>query len=251
MMKIMNENTSQKIITMLLMFVSLMIASTIQATTLRPANFVEVVEKSGTSFHGIVSSVVEQESKLGPAELITVEITEAISGLDEKQKSVSWLQFKGGKKFRIPGMPVFQKGQEVIIFLSESSETSELQAPLALGHGVFRIAKDESTGKSYASNEFNNAALLKDLDVEKLATEVAAQKSAGKTLTEDEKKQVEAKSLKQVQALGSRVVETNDLVDLAKEIKKMKKPSEKFKSEEKSADQPINPVKLYPFLEDK
>jgi len=251
MMEKMKKNTLQKINMMVLMFVSLMIASNLSATTLRPANFVEVVEKSSTSFHGVVSSVVEQESKLGPAELITVEISEAISGLDEKQKSVSWLQFKGDKKFRIPGMPVFQEGQEVIIFLSKSSETSDLQAPIALGHGVFRVAKDEDTGKTYASNEFSNASLLKELDVGKLAAEVAKQKSAGKNLSDDEMKQIEAKSLKEVQALSSRVVESEQLIDLAKEIKKMKKPTEKFKSEEKSDDQPINPVKLYPFLEDK
>ncbi len=65
--------------------------------------------------------------------------------------------------FRIPGMPVYQVGQEVVLFLIADSSLG-LTSPVGLSQGAFTI--EERDGRKVLQNGNQNGGLFKDLSKE-------------------------------------------------------------------------------------
>ena len=66
---------------------------------------------------------------------------------------------------RIPGMPIYQEGQEYMIFLIGDSILG-LTSPVGLFQGAFRVI--EENGSKMVINGFNNVGLFKDLSAEEM-----------------------------------------------------------------------------------
>ncbi len=62
---------------------------------------------------------------------------------------------------RIEGLPVFRKGEEVVLFLYGESR-SGLTSPVGFGQGKFVVGRDKE-GRSMAVNAFGNRSLLRRL----------------------------------------------------------------------------------------
>ena len=105
-----------------------------------------------------------------PVTTYTFSVSERIKGvtgdiLTVRQFGVRQPRVQGDQAlvFRIPGMPVYQVGQEVVLFLIADSSLG-LTSPVGLSQGAFTI--EERDGRKVLQNGNQNLGLFKDLSPE-------------------------------------------------------------------------------------
>lgn len=114
------------------------------ATTVISASIAELAASADVILYGVVRTVDAELAKTpdGPFRTaIEIEILKPIKGLSEDQQILSLLVPGGrgfGRVMKIPGMPQFQEGEEVVLLLEG---TSLGYAFAGLGQGVFRIER--------------------------------------------------------------------------------------------------------------
>jgi hypothetical protein len=194
---------------------------------MQPANLGLIVQYTESGFVGKAVSTTQVQTSQGWADEIVFEVTDPIIGKLHKNEKVTWRQVKSGNSLPLAGMPSYQPGAEYVIFLTAKAPGSELQAPMALGQGTFSVSRDEK-GAAFARNDFQNASLLQDMDVDALSEAIVDDNSGGLPLQASDraKKVVEVKSrLQNRQAEGT---DLGTLKDAAKTLKKSGAAQTKF-----------------------
>jgi len=124
---------------------SLTLASLASAATVINAPIDELAKNSQVILHGVVQHVDDHlaDTRDGPfLTAIDLEIIEGIKGVDTTKEETFRLVLPGGRAFdrimRIPGMPRFSVGEEVVLLLEKHSRGYALAG---LGLGVFKIER--------------------------------------------------------------------------------------------------------------
>ena len=148
---------------------SLLAATTsLTATTVRIVNLSEMVQASDRVFHGRCVSAREMTHSNGlPIVEYTFLVSNGIKGTVEGERVVfRQLQASRARGFGIAGLPVFRKGQDLVLFLAADSRIG-LTSPTGLSQGVFSVVQDRR-GKLAIVNSFKNQNLTHDLEPSRL-----------------------------------------------------------------------------------
>ena len=142
------------------------------ATKVKSVNLEQMVQGADRIFVGTCVAV-EDDTAPGteiPVTTYTFSVSERIKGvtgdiLTVRQFGVRQPRVQGDQAlvFRIPGMPVYQVGQEVVLFLIADSSLG-LTSPVGLSQGAFTI--EERDGRKVLQNGNQNLGLFKDLSPE-------------------------------------------------------------------------------------
>ena len=147
-----------------------LLAATISltATTVRIVNLSEMVQASDRVFHGRCVSAREMTHSNGlPIVEYTFLVSNGIKGTVEGERVVfRQLQASRARGFGIAGLPVFRKGQDLVLFLAADSRIG-LTSPTGLSQGVFSVLQDRR-GKLAIVNSFKNQNLTHDLEPSRL-----------------------------------------------------------------------------------
>ena len=133
--------------------------SSVHATRVLPVSLEALSELAGTVFSG---RCISAETVLDPAlgmkvTQVTFEVDRAVKGDPGRTVSVRML---GGDQ-GVPGMPRFEIGEEVVLFLYAESELG-LTSPVGMLQGKFRVYTDKN-GERLAVNGTHNRGLFRDL----------------------------------------------------------------------------------------
>jgi hypothetical protein len=132
----------------LLLIASVLIAPVVHATVLVPAEFREVVQGSELIAYGRVVDVRAQWGD-GRARIDTIVTVDVASWFKGGSDAEITFKVPGGEMGRyrsvMVGAPVFQRGDEAVVFLK--SDGSDLPIVFGLNQGVFRIRIDSTTGR--------------------------------------------------------------------------------------------------------
>jgi len=149
---------------------TLLFQSSLVATTVLPLNIEELISRADRAFRGICLSVEEiTEQGNRQATLYGFSVLESMKGNLGKQVTIKvsgWSQGGRGERRSIPGMPTFEPGEEVLLFLTRPNDNG-FSAPVGLYLGVFRLQPDP-TGGQQAVNGIDNMGLLTGLDAGQL-----------------------------------------------------------------------------------
>ena len=155
--------------TRLAVTLSLLAATTsLRATSVKVVNISEMVQGSNRVFLGRCLSALDITHSNGlPIVEYTFLVTEGIKGTVEGEKVVfRQLQGSGARGFGIAGLPVFSKGQELVLFLAADSRIG-LTSPIGLAQGAFSVFEDRR-GKLAIVNSFKNLNLTHELEPSRL-----------------------------------------------------------------------------------
>ena len=148
------------------------------ASQFRPLNLEQMTARAETVFSGrCIEVTVTDDPALGAVTLATFEVAQQVKGQASSRITVKMPgdpragQDPGG----IPGVPSFEVGEEVVLFLYGES-ASGARSPVGLGQGKFQLILDK-TGRRLAVNSTGNASLFRDLSS-------AAQQKTGVTQLE-------------------------------------------------------------------
>ena len=143
-----------------------------QATRIQLVNLEQMARKAERIFVGVCSAV-EDGTLPGtdiPVTSYTFSVTEPIKGevgdtLTIRQLGVRVPRVQGDKAliFRVPGMPVYREGQEVVLFLISDSSLG-LTSPVGLSQGAFTV--EERDGRKVLQNGIQNVGLFRDLSID-------------------------------------------------------------------------------------
>lgn len=109
------------------------------AVSVRPLNLAEMIGFSEKVLLGRVVGVQEQyDSRLSiPVTLYTLSVIEGIRGAETGNTiQIRQAGSPGGEYSAIPGLPVYRKGEEILLFLHGNSRFG-LTSPVGLFQGVF------------------------------------------------------------------------------------------------------------------
>ena len=144
-------------------------ATALHATRVRLVNLEELTQRADRIFSGRVADVRDiEDPKLGRrVTLVTVDVDRAVKG--RVDRTITFKQIAGpdprtGVRSGIVGMPLYSKGEEVILFLAGES-ASGLTSPLGLGQGKFVILEDKK-GQRRALNGAANKMLFSNLSLD-------------------------------------------------------------------------------------
>ena len=127
------------------------------------------LEEMSQASHVIVHAQVKSVEIIAPQEgvlmtRVTFQARDVIRGQKDFEEGELTVQVLGGRgmdrEVRIPGMPTFRVGEEVLVFLER---TSQGHAFTGLSQGVFRIHEEAMTGQRVASRTIRGLGLV-DLD---------------------------------------------------------------------------------------
>lgn len=145
------------------------------ATKVKSVNLEQMVQGADRIFIGTCVAV-EDGTVPGteiPITTYTFSVSERIKGvmggtLTVRQFGVREPRIQGDQALvqRIPGMPVYRVGQEVVLFLVSDSSLG-LTSPVGLFQGAFTV--EEREGKKVLQNGNQNLGLFKDLSKEESA----------------------------------------------------------------------------------
>jgi hypothetical protein len=143
-----------------------------QATRIQLVNLEQMVRKADRIFIGVCKAV-EDSTLPGtdmPVTSYTFSVTEPIKGdvgetLTIRQLGVRVPRVQGDKAlvFRVPGMPVYRTGQEVVLFLISDSSL-DLTSPVGLSQGAFTVEMRD--GEKVLQNGIQNTGLFRDLSTD-------------------------------------------------------------------------------------
>ena len=147
-----------------------LLAATISltATTVRIVNLSEMVQASDRVFRGRCVSAQEMTHSNGlPIVEYRFLVSDGIKGTVEGERVV-FRQLRASRAggFGIAGLPVFRKGQDLVLFLAADSRIG-LTSPTGLSQGVFSVLQDRR-GKLAIVNGFKNQNLTHDLEPSRL-----------------------------------------------------------------------------------
>jgi hypothetical protein len=133
-----------------------MSAGSASATVLRAATLDELAKSAAVIFHGRVAEV---DDAIGAFRTrVRLDVLTPVKGLTPDTKTFV-LELPGGrvddKEMRIPGMPHFAPGDEVVLILEQ---TERGYALAGMGQGVFRVARQ--AGEVRVVRELGGALLL-------------------------------------------------------------------------------------------
>lgn len=133
------------------------------ATRLRPLNLEDLTTRASRIIHGRCLEVrSERDARLGRDVLVvTLQVQRTLKGGATPTLTFRQLAPPAPGGAGVVGMPVFRKGEEVILFMAGEASTG-LSAPLGLGQGKFAVSRDKQ-GRGRASNGFGNAPLFRGL----------------------------------------------------------------------------------------
>lgn len=142
--------------------------SSIQATTVKVANLQDLIEQSDRIFLGRCLTKEADTSTKAPFTRYTFEVIDRVKGVGGNTVTVRQLGLTepvtmADGKVRagfIPGMPIYEPGKEVLLFLIKESPIG-LSSPSGFGQGVFRVVRYGD--KRSVINEVNNTNLGRGL----------------------------------------------------------------------------------------
>ncbi len=122
-----------------------MLVGSAAAMDARPLAFDEVVARADCIVHGTVAEVAPGRDADGiPATWITLDVADCLKGavgprLVIKQVGVP-TPLDDGALLRVPGLPRYRAGDEVVLFLHRPSGRG-FTSPVGLGQGVYRVKR--------------------------------------------------------------------------------------------------------------
>ena len=118
-----------------------------EATKVKPVNLEQLVEKADRIFVGICTAVEEitvPGTQL-PATRYTFRVSESLKGQLDETVVIRQFGVRGSEREdrrtvgpRIPGMPAYEEGEEVILFLAGDSQVG-MTSPIGFSQGAFRV----------------------------------------------------------------------------------------------------------------
>jgi hypothetical protein len=146
----------------LLIWLSAPLLSTSVAMMVLPVDLDQLVVDADRIFLGLVTAVDEQNDEHGiPGTYVTVQIARTLKG-----NTPTTLTFKqlggqarpgGNALLRIAGLPTYQVGQELILFLRPTSAAG-FTSPVGMEQGKFRVVRNGT--KAQVLNKLGNANVL-------------------------------------------------------------------------------------------
>lgn len=134
--------------------------------TVRTVNVEEMVQLADRVFYGRCTSVVSEiDQRSGfPVERYTFEVLEGLKGVE----GITTLEVRQvGGTMKIAGLPRYQKGQRLVLFLHGDSAIG-LTSPVGMAQGVFAPIRLED-GREGLLNGFRNRNLASDVTVQRAA----------------------------------------------------------------------------------
>ena len=125
--------------------------ASVWAVDVLPLAFDDVIARAARIVHGTVRAVASGRDADGvPATWITVDVVESLKGdagasLTIKQLGVDE-PLADGTLLRVPGIPRYRPGEEIVVFLHEPSRRG-FTSPVGLGQGLYRT-EPASTGRA-------------------------------------------------------------------------------------------------------
>jgi len=131
------------------------------ATTVRPLGLEEMVALADRIFVGEVTEVKEGKDEHGTfVTYVTFSASHASKGEVPPKLTIKQLGRRtpdeSGRIFRIPGLPTYHVGEEVVLFLHGTSQRG-FTSPVGLGQGKFKVIRKGSN--AFAENELGGARL--------------------------------------------------------------------------------------------
>lgn len=131
------------------------------ATTLRQLTLEEMTNLADRVFLGTVVAVEEVTDANGVlATITTFSILHAIKGEISPTLKIKQFGVQGGdengKRFRVPGLPTYQVGEEVVLFLNGTSKEG-FTSPVGFGQGKFNVSRNGT--RAFAKNELGGIRL--------------------------------------------------------------------------------------------
>ena len=139
------------------------VVPTLEATMVRPLSLQEMADRAERIFLGQVREVREGEDEHGvPITFVTFTVSRSLKGQVPQQLTIKQLGGRsgGGKILRIPGLPSYQEGEEVVLFLHGTS-SGGFTSPVGLGQGKYAVFRQGA--KFMVTNELSNAGLKEPL----------------------------------------------------------------------------------------
>jgi hypothetical protein len=141
-----------------ILLVTIIIApAAVRATTVLPLDLKELTAAAGRIFHGRVTAVRSGQDGHGlPATWTTFAVDEMVKGTAAATIEIKQIGGGGsvdGRIFRIPALPSYAVGDEVILFLHPESAEG-FTSPVGLGQGRFRVRRGH--GAPVAENDVGN-----------------------------------------------------------------------------------------------
>jgi len=122
-------------------------------SSVKTVNLPEMTDSAGMVFYGRCLAVETSSPNGILAKRYSFKVIEALKGVEPDQV-VTFQQISGSGSFGIPGIPAYQKGQEVLLFLYPESRLG-LTSPVGMGQGLFQ-PQELSDGRMGFSNAFGN-----------------------------------------------------------------------------------------------
>lgn len=152
------------------LLVAVLLVGRARAMDVTPLPFERVVAEAVSIVHGTVTAVVSERDGSGlPATWVTLAVTECLRGRAEPR--ITFKQFglsqplTDGTLVRLPGVPHYRVGEEVVLFLRAASPRG-FTSPVGLGQGLYRVTRtgaapsvrrSEGGGKPADLDEFLDA----------------------------------------------------------------------------------------------
>jgi hypothetical protein len=136
--------------------------STIHATRVLPVSLEELSQRAGKVFSGrcVATETVFDESLGMKITQVTFEVDRVVKGEADSTVTIRML----GEDSGVPGLPRFETGEDVILFLYDDSRLG-LTSPVGMLQGKFRVHTDKN-GEKLATNGTGNRGLFQNLSIE-------------------------------------------------------------------------------------
>ena len=146
-----------------LILIGLTLAPPTHATRVRPLNLDQMTERASRVFSGrCVEVTYTLDPELGrEVVLVTFEVERAVKGEMGATVQIRVLPADEGRGQGVDGVPGFEPGEEVVLFLYGESAVG-LTSPVGFGQGKFTVQEDKS-GNRVAINAYGNRNLFKGL----------------------------------------------------------------------------------------
>jgi hypothetical protein len=119
---------------------------------LRPITLAELARQATTIVHGTVEDVsAGRDARGAPATWVTLAVKRAVKG--GQGDRLTFKQFGSADPFpdgtiaRIPGLPSYRVGDEVVLFLDAESSAG-FTSPLGMGQGLYRVQRTQGGGRA-------------------------------------------------------------------------------------------------------
>jgi hypothetical protein len=129
-----------------------LLAPRLSATTVEPPSFDDLVNRSDYVVRAIVKSATpewrESAGKRYISTRLELEVREVIKGAPPSPLVLDLLGGRiGDAEFAVSGMPIFQVGDESVLFVYGAEK--KLYPLVAMMHGVYPILREAKTGQDY------------------------------------------------------------------------------------------------------